>query len=44
MFLPIGGDGPLTIILSGAFLLAEDRSIKNPTILHQNHHMEGSAT
>ena len=44
MFLPFGGDGTLAIVLSGAFLLAEDRSIKNPTILHQIQHMEGSAT
>ena len=43
-FLPFGGDGTLAIILSGAFLLAEDRSIKSPTILHQIQHMEGSAT
>jgi hypothetical protein len=35
VFLPFGGDGTLAVILSKAFLLAEDRSIKDPTILHQ---------
>jgi hypothetical protein len=35
VFLPFEGDGTLAIILSKAFLLAEDRKIKDPTILHQ---------
>ena len=35
MYLPFEGDGTLAIILSKAFLLAEDRQIKDPTILHQ---------
>jgi hypothetical protein len=35
VFLPFEGDRTLAIILSKAFLLAEDREIKDPTILHQ---------
>jgi hypothetical protein len=35
VFLPFEGDGTLAIILSKAFLLAEDKKIKDPTILHQ---------
>ena len=35
VFLPFEGDGTLAVILSKPFLLAEDRSIKDPTILHQ---------
>jgi hypothetical protein len=34
-FLPFEGDGTLAIILSKALLLAEDKKIKDPTILHQ---------
>ncbi len=34
VFLPFEGDGTLAIILSKAFLLAEGRSINDPTILH----------
>ena len=35
VFLPFEGDGTLAIILSKEFLLAEDKKIKDPTILHQ---------
>ncbi len=35
IFLPFEGDGTLAIILSKAFLLAGDKNIKDPTILHQ---------
>jgi hypothetical protein len=35
LFLPFEGDRTLAIILSKAFLLAEDINIKDPTILHQ---------
>jgi hypothetical protein len=35
LFLPFEGDRTLAIILSKAFLLAEDTKIKDPTILHQ---------
>ena len=35
VFLPFEGDGTLAIILSKAFLLAEDKKIMDPTILHQ---------
>jgi hypothetical protein len=35
LFLPFEGDRNLAIILSKAFLLAEDKEIKDPTILHQ---------
>lgn len=35
LFLPFEGDNTLSVILSKAFLLAEDWKIKDPTILHQ---------
>jgi hypothetical protein len=35
VFLPFEGDSTLSLILSKAFLLAEDAKIKDPTILHQ---------
>lgn len=35
VFLPFEGDGTLAVILSKAFLLAEDRGFKDPTILQQ---------
>jgi hypothetical protein len=35
LFLPFEGDRTLAIILSKAFLLAEDKEIRDPTILHQ---------
>ena len=35
LFLPFEGDRTMAIILSKAFLLAEDKEIKDPTILHQ---------
>ena len=35
VFLPFEGDNMLSIILSKAFLLADDTSIKDPTIVHQ---------
>jgi hypothetical protein len=35
VFLPFEGDGTLAIILSKALLLAEDKKIRDPTILHQ---------
>jgi hypothetical protein len=35
LFLPFEGDHTLTVILSKAFLLAEDSKIKDPTILSQ---------
>ena len=38
VFLPFEGDGMLSIILSKAMLLANDRSIKDPTILNQIQH------
>jgi hypothetical protein len=36
VFLPFEGDGMLTIILSKAFLLADDTAITDPTITRQN--------
>jgi hypothetical protein len=33
--LPFEGDHQLTVILSKAFLLADDRKIKDPSILRQ---------
>jgi len=39
VFLPFEGDRILAIILSKAFLLAEDKEMKDPTILHQILHM-----
>ena len=35
VFLPFEGDNLLSVILSKAFLLAEDRKIKDPTIVNQ---------
>ncbi len=35
VFLPFEGDGTLAIILSKAFLLAEDKEIRDPTIVRQ---------
>ena len=35
VFLPFEGDATFSIILSKAFLLAEDRKIKDPTITRQ---------
>jgi hypothetical protein len=35
LFLPFEGDGMLSIILSKALLLADDKRIKDPTILRQ---------
>jgi hypothetical protein len=35
VFLPFEGDGVLAIILSKAFLLADDRAITDPSILRQ---------
>jgi hypothetical protein len=35
VFLPFEGDGTLAIILSKALVLAEDKKIKDPTIVHQ---------
>ncbi|MGA2497532.1 MAG: hypothetical protein ABSH20_07310, partial [Tepidisphaeraceae bacterium] len=35
VFLPFEGDGTLAIILSKAFLLADDAKIKDPTITRQ---------
>lgn len=35
VFLPFEGDNMLAIILSKAFLLADDKSIKDPTITQQ---------
>jgi hypothetical protein len=35
LFLPFEGDGTLSVILSKAFLLAEDDRIKDPTIVRQ---------
>lgn len=35
VFLPFEGDGTLAVILSKAFMLAEDRKITDPTILSQ---------
>jgi hypothetical protein len=35
VFLPFEGDNMLSLILSKAFLLADDTSIKDPTIVHQ---------
>ena len=34
-YLPFEGDATLSIILSKAFLLAEDKAIKDPVILRQ---------
>jgi hypothetical protein len=38
VFLPFEGDGVLSIILSKAFLLAEDDKIKDRSILSQINH------
>ncbi len=38
VFLPFEGDSTLSIILSKAFLLADDAKIKNRTILRQIRH------
>jgi hypothetical protein len=35
VYLPFEGDATLSIILSNAFLLAEDKAIKDPLILRQ---------
>jgi hypothetical protein len=35
VFLPFEGDGTLSVIVSKAFLLAEDRKISDPTITRQ---------
>ena len=35
LFLPFEGDGTLSVILSKAFMLAEDTKIKDATILRQ---------
>jgi len=35
VFLPFEGDNTMSIILSKAFLLAEDTKIKDPTIISQ---------
>ena len=35
VFLPFEGDSTLSVILSKAFLLAEDQKVKDPTILRQ---------
>ena len=35
VFLPFDGDNLISVILSKAFLLAEDRKIKDPTIMSQ---------
>ena len=35
LFLPFEGDGTLSVIISKAFLLAEDTKIKDPTIISQ---------
>jgi hypothetical protein len=35
VFLPFEGDGTLAMILSKAFVLAQDKKIKDPTILQQ---------
>jgi hypothetical protein len=35
VYLPFDGDHTLSVILSKAFLLANDRAIKDPTILAQ---------
>jgi hypothetical protein len=35
LFLPFDGDATLSIVLSKAFLLADDESIKDPTIVRQ---------
>jgi hypothetical protein len=35
LYLPFDGDSTLSIILSKALLLAEDRKIKDPTIVRQ---------
>jgi len=43
VYLPFEGDNMLSIILSKAFLLAEDRKIKDPTILHQIRTLSGAA-
>jgi hypothetical protein len=37
LFLPFEGDSTLSVILSKAFLLADDGKIKDPTILRQIH-------
>ena len=38
LFLPFEGDSALAVILSKAFMLAEDSKIKDPTILNQIRH------
>ena len=35
VFLPFEGDGTLSVILSKAFLLADDTKITDPTIISQ---------
>ena len=35
LFLPFEGDNTMSIILSKAFLLADDKKIKDPTIVNQ---------
>ena len=35
LFLPFEGDATLSIVLSKAFLLAADHTIKDPTIIRQ---------
>jgi hypothetical protein len=35
VFLPFEGDGALSLILSKAFMLADDRKITDPTIRRQ---------
>jgi hypothetical protein len=42
VFLPFEGDRTLSIILSKAFLLAEDAKITDPTIVRQIDHREPS--
>ena len=41
LFLPFDGDRTLSVILSKAFLLAEDNKIKDQTILNQIRRIEG---
>lgn len=38
VFLPFEGDGTLAVILSKAFLLADDAKIEDPTIVRQIKH------
>ncbi len=44
VFLPFKGVRTLANILSKVLLPAESKEIEDPTILHQIHHIEGSAT